>query len=367
MSFILVCIVVAAVVMLFAQFGGKLAASSAFLWWGVVVFLVVAVLEPESFRPIANILGIKFISNFFLSCVSMFLVFQVVWLAVQATESTRRFKRFISQNSLDTFLKERQQWVKTSEGLVLVIFPCFNEAENLPTLVASLLHLPREENRTRYHYIIVNDGSSDASASIAEHAGISCVSHSVNIGVSGVLFTAFSLAKKIGADYVVQCDADGQHPTAVIPKLVNYAQTHRTDLLIGSRFAKTGLEPTYRQENLFHLESTTFLRRLGNYVIAIFLKATQWHLHVTDPTSGFRVFSASAVAQLLENLPDEYPEPESIAFLAQKRLKVAEIGVKMQPRAGGTSSISGGAKSVNYVVKVLSALLGLKLRHLSKR
>lgn len=84
---------------------------------------------------------------------------------------------------------------------------------------------------------------------------------------------------------------------------------------------------------------------------------------IPDPTSGVRVYSRAAVKILTGNLPDEYPEPESIAILATHGLKIAEIPVTMQARASGVSSLNG-FKNLAYMAKVISALVGLRIRTL---
>ena len=62
------------------------------------------------------------------------------------------------------------------------------------------------------------------------------MSHDVNIGVSGVLLTAFKIAKENDFESVVQCDSDGQHPIEEIPRLLKFSSQNRFDLLVGSRF-----------------------------------------------------------------------------------------------------------------------------------
>ena len=84
---------------------------------------------------------------------------------------------------------------------------------------------------------------------------------------------------------------------------------------------------------------------------------------IQDPTSGFRVYSRRAIDQLIHCMPDEYPEPELLALAATRGLRVSESPVIMQARQGGKSSI-GGLSSIQYMLKVLTALTGLRLRAL---
>jgi hypothetical protein len=65
-------------------------------------------------------------------------------------------------------------------------------------------------------------------------------------------------------------------------------------------------------------------------------------------------------------MPDDYPEPESIALLAVTNAVIAEYPTPMQPRSGGQSSIAAFG-AVQYMIKVISAMLGLRLRTLMRR
>jgi hypothetical protein len=164
-------------------------------------------------------------------------------------------------------------------------------------------------------------------------------------------------------DFVVQCDADGQHPIEAIPSLVAKAHELGTDLLIGSRFSHEPLLPSSTGGRRSSMQSTTATRRLGGLVIHTVLRAFGRQGKVIDPTSGFRVYSARSVKTLMKDMPDEYPEPETIALLAVENAIIREVRVAMMPRTTGASSISG-LRSLQYMVKVVTALLALRLRTL---
>ncbi len=175
--------------------------------------------------------------------------------------------------------------------------------------------------------------------------------------------TVFKIANAANFDFVVRCDTDGQHPVELIPALVEKAITEKMELLIGSQFTKMR-DPKITQEvPLKRLESTTLSRRIGGWLIRVPLLFFSGGREITDPTSGLRVYSRSAFLTLLSQMPDEYPEAESIAILLARRLSVVETLVRMSPRKVGLSSISG-IKSVQFVLKVMSALFGLQIRTL---
>ncbi len=87
---------------------------------------------------------------------------------------------------------------------------------------------------------------------------------------------------------------------------------------------------------------------------------------IYDTTSGFRVYSKKAMTRLLSVLPDEFPEPESIALLSLDNQKIVEMPVEMRKRESGVSSLAG-LKSARFMIKVLSALIGLRIRNRKSR
>lgn len=362
MSFLVILLTAGFFIVLFSQFGHRLPARNSLIWWLVAVFLLTAVIYPDGFRPIIRVLGIELVSNFVLGGMMMFLFFQMV----EQQAENRRFSHQIVE--LTTSLAARQYPEGGTQRLagqghkVLVLLPCFNESGSLPQMLPRLESLvARSTDTERFTYCVVDDGSLDDTphllATLAPH---SHVTHSTNIGVAGALLTGFKVARAVGADFVVQCDSDGQHPVEEIPHLVALARQSGTDLLIGSRFVAT--EPSANAP-ANTLRSTTPLRRTGGMLVTLVLGLFGRTARVSDPTSGFRVYSRRAVQELLRAMPDEYPEPESIALLALRGLNLKEARVEMEPRTQGVSSLSG-LKSIRFMVKVTTALLGLRVRSL---
>lgn len=352
MSIGLILILLILLVVIFSQFGGKVSATSAWQWWVVGIFLVIAAYEPEIYRPIAQFLGIKFISNFVLASLVMFLFVQ--GLSVQATTSglLRNQRRLVSAIAVNNYVTKTKPSAVPS---TLVILPAFNEQDSLERVFHELMTLKKQS--PSLHFCFVNDGSTDRTQEILQGLGDEySMTHLSNTGVSGVLKSGFDLAHILGVQFVVQCDADGQHPIGEIPNLVAFAEQNQFDCVIGSRFLSLGFMERLRDD------SSSILRGIGgqslHWALLVLFRAK-----VTDPTSGFRVYTRAAIHALRNNLPDEYPEPESIAIMSAAGLKISEIPVRMNPRTAGVSSISG-IKSIAYMSKVISALLGLRLRQL---
>ncbi len=334
-----------------SQFGGFLAARKSGPWWLVVLFLLFSLFYPSGLLPLARFVGIQLPSNLFSSVMILFLFFQLLQEAASSTRLGRQVKTLVSELAVKEFFRNASLKNKIE---TLVVLPVFNEQEALPKVIEDLKMAIG--NNEKICCLFVNDGSRDQSGFFLDQADFGLVSHhSTNIGVSGVLHTAFKIGARLNAKHIIQFDGDGQHPAKAIPDLILAAEQSGADLLIGSRFIESNKEGPE--------ESTSRARVFAISLISFFLRLFTGTKKITDPTSGLRLYSLKAFSFLTDKLPDEYPEPESIALLTLKKFKVKEIKVQMKSRQGGVSSLAG-LKSVQFMIKVLSALLGLKLRSL---
>jgi hypothetical protein len=365
-AFLIIC----ASLTIFSQFGRRLSAKHSLVWLLVFIFLLVAALVPHWLEPIAHAAGFKLVSNFVLAGLIFFAFLEILQQSTQNVQVNRRLRDIICAHAAERFIEKFAEHTtsqqKASRPDVLVISPCFNEEEVLPSTIQSLASLTIEH--PEINYCIINDGSRDSSLSILkENAKNNHTSHMSNAGVGAALLTGFLAARDLGAEFVVQCDSDGQHPIADIPRIVAYAKRNKTDLLIGSRFVSRIQEISddadTHKTNFSgpSLESTSLSRWLGGRMISLALSLFGRNARIKDPTSGFRVYSRAAYTYLIDHMPEEYPEPESIALLLQAGMKVEETLVSMQPRAGGVSSISG-FKSAQFMIKVFTALVAMRLR-----
>lgn len=218
---------------------------------------------------------------------------------------------------------------------VLIVIPAYNEEQSILGVVESV-------RAAGYDYVVIDDGSTDATAHVCATHGIHCVRLPQNLGIGGAVQTGHIYAWEHGYDADVQMDGDGQHDVAYVPRLVEALQAG-ADLVIGSRF----LEPSEGFQS-------TRLRRLGiGWLRGCIRRHTG--LLVTDATSGFRATGRRALELFSRRYPADYPEPESIVFAHNRGLRVCEVPVVMHERQGGTSSISP-LKSIYYMVKVTSAI-----------
>ena len=192
-----------------------------------------------------------------------------------------------------------------------------------------------------FDVLVVDDGSTDDTARIARAAGARVVRAPFNLGIGGAVQTGFVFAREGGYDLMVQVDGDGQHDPQELHKLL-MAMDPGVDMVCGSRFLGKGeyLAPVSRRAGI-HIFAWLLSRFVGQ--------------HVTDPTSGFRLYNRRAIRLFAADYPHDYPEVEAVLMLHHHQLRMREVSVRMFQRGGGSSSISSG-KSAYYMVKVLLAL-----------
>ena len=217
---------------------------------------------------------------------------------------------------------------------VLVIIPAYNEQESIVAAVSSVVEVG-------YDYLVVNDGSCDATLDICRSHGFNVLNLSENLGIGGAVQAGYKYALEAGYDVAIQFDGDGQHDAACIEQLVD-GVADGGDLVIGSRFLGG--------DNQF---KSTFMRRVGIQWLSRVIRL--FGGRVSDPTSGFRACSRKALQLFCREYPIDYPEPESIVVAIGAGLSVEERPVVMHERQGGASSI-GASSSAYYMIKVTLAI-----------
>lgn len=215
----------------------------------------------------------------------------------------------------------------------LVVIPALNEEATVGAVVTAVRsHLEAD-------VLVVDDGSTDRTASVASAHGAHVLQHPFNLGVGAALRSGFRFAAERGYGSVVQVDADGQHDPTEAARLLARLHDEGLDLIVGSRFA-SGYRVGRGRRVVMRLLSREISRRLG--------------VEVTDTTSGFRAFGPRTVERFARAYPSAYLSDtvEALLLAGDWDLRVAEEPVVMHPRAGGRPS-SGPIKSALYLVRLL--------------
>jgi glycosyltransferase involved in cell wall biosynthesis len=166
---------------------------------------------------------------------------------------------------------------------LIIQIPCFNEAEQLP---GTLADLPREvPGIDEVEWLIIDDGSTDATVEVARSHGVDHVVRLTNNkGLAAGFQAGLDACLKLGADVIVNTDADNQYFGGDIPKLVEPILAGRADMVVGDR-------ETDSIEHFSPLKKR--LQRLGSAVVR---RASG--TNVPDTTSGFRAYNREAALQM---------------------------------------------------------------------
>jgi glycosyltransferase involved in cell wall biosynthesis len=224
------------------------------------------------------------------------------------------------------------------EGRLLIIVPAYNEAESIPRVLEDLReHVPEAD------VVVVDDGSTDATAEVAESLAAAVLQLPCNLGVGGAMRTGYLYARGHGYDLAVQFDGDGQHRADQVRALLAGVIEDGVDLAIGSRRLGAG---SYR---------FSLARRVGSRLVAA-VAFLVTRLRLTDPTSGFRASSRRMIAFFAEHYPQTYlgDTIESTVLAARHGMKVREIGAEMRPSA--RSSV-GNLMGLFHTVCICLAIL----------
>lgn len=220
----------------------------------------------------------------------------------------------------------------------LVVIPVYNEADNLPAVIAALRGSIAPEN-----LLFVDDGSADGSHRLIEAAGLCLLRHPINLGYEEALRTGMSevLANDFG--YVVFFDSDGQHRVEDLLRVIAAHERDGYDLVIGSRNLGEKKGPRWSLRSF----GTRFFS-----VLTTFLARTR----ITDVTCGLKLIGRRFIPIALR-LPAEDMHAELIVGLARCGARIREVPITVLPRETGESMYNFN-KALLYPAKTFICLIG---------
>lgn len=226
----------------------------------------------------------------------------------------------------------------------LVIMPAHNEANNIEAVLEQI-----RATGLALDVLVVDDASTDDTATRARREGAAVVTLPCNLGYGGAVQTGFLYAVEHGYDVAVMMDADGQHDPKCLPDLLHAVEVGGADVAIGSRF-------------LGRMEyDAGWARRVGMRVFRSIVRRVT-DRPFTDPTSGYQALTREVMEFFArDNYPTDFPDADTLIVLDHAGFSVVEVPVTVRARMSGASMHSGW-KPIYYVVKMLLSILIVLLR-----
>jgi len=244
----------------------------------------------------------------------------------------------------------------------IIGIPAYNEEKNIAKIIINSKEFADQ-------ILVCDDGSTDSTVAIAESLGAIVIKHPKNLGYGSAIHSIFLKAKEINADILVTVDADGQHRTQDITKVIEPIKRGDADLIVGSRFLGVSEEkiPEYR--------------KIG---IKIITKVTNSSLKnkITDSQSGFRAYNKKVISELNVSDMGMGISTEILIKSSSLGFRIAEVPIKIlydgdtsthHPISHGTSVLFSTVKytSIEHPLKfygipsIIFLIVGLSFTFLS--
>jgi len=238
-----------------------------------------------------------------------------------------------------------ETWSEPSDNPHVVVgIPAYNAAGTVGDVV-------QQARRYADVVVVVDDGSADDTAAVAREAGALVVEHTRNRGYGGALKTVFKEAGRLDAEHLVVVDADGQHDTTDIPRLVEKQADTGASIVVGSRYvgeSRTRLPP---------------VRRIGLGVINVLTNLSLGRVRpqdfVHDTQSGYRAYDREAIASLAvdPDIGDRMGASTDIIYHAHRRgYGIAEVGTTISYEVEHGSTLNPFAHGYDLVRNIFYTL-----------
>jgi glycosyltransferase involved in cell wall biosynthesis len=219
--------------------------------------------------------------------------------------------------------------------MVLAVIPAYQAERTIADVVVGVRAAGLGE------VIVVDDGSRDATAGLAERAGARVLRHARNRGKGAALWTGFAAARQLGARSVLTLDADGQHDPAEIPRLLAAARASANALVVGARTISR--------------EAMPGRSRIGNHVSTFFLARFTGE-PLSDSQSGFRVYPSALLERVTPRARRFDAETELLLGAVTYGHPVVEVAVRTIYQEGGRSHFRDVHDTMRIIVLVLGWL-----------
>ena len=218
---------------------------------------------------------------------------------------------------------------------VAVVIPAYNAARHLDAVIADVRrHVPGER------VIVVDDGSSDDTAAVAERAGAQVIVHEVNRGKGAALRTGILAAGERGHRFAITLDADGQHNPDDIPAFIERYRETGADIIVGNRMSATGEMPALR----------LWTNRVTSLVVSMLARR-----RVPDSQNGYRMIDTGVFGRIPLETTRYDTESEILIRAGRRGATIASVPVETI-YGEEVSSINPFKDTLRFFRMVLKAL-----------
>jgi hypothetical protein len=310
---------------LFAVYGVLRYRSGGYSRFGLLLSLLIALgvalvsVLPQVGEVFTRLFGLEDRGFALLSFATLLLFGLFLYLLNQVQEASRRNGEIVSGLAVRQFA---EQYLPPDEPSpdrheILIIVPAYDEEGGIREV---LRKVPKEILGYEVKIVVVDDGSTDATAAIVREEGFPVVTHVVNRGQGDALRTGFQIARVERADIVINLDADGQYKPDEIERLVKPIIEDRADFVLGSRFMGF-----YEEAGSVRHVGVVFFSKLISLLTGV---------KISDCTNGFRAMRVSELHKL-DLREDRFNATEIILEGLKNKLRFEQVPVTMLSRAAG--------------------------------
>ncbi len=214
---------------------------------------------------------------------------------------------------------------------LIIQIPCYNEEKTLPVTLADL---PRSlPGVDEIEWLIIDDGSIDNTVEVARAHGVDHIArHITNLGLARAFMTGIETCLQLGADIIVNTDADNQYCAADIPKLIEPILSGKAEIVVGTRAIETIAHFSFVKK---------VLQKFGSWVVRQVSRT-----NIADAPSGFRGFSRAAAMQL--HVFNNYTYTlETIIQAGQKGIAITSVPIRTNEKLRPSRLISSIPAYIN--------------------
>ncbi len=269
-----------------------------------------------------------------------FLALAAAGAAVAAGAFVRRARHPVEQSPQEAaaFAAARagvEPPVDESDADIAIVIPALNEADNIPAVLDAI---PDSVLDRRIATVLVDDGSTDETRTVALKHGATVASFPANQGGGAALRLGYQVAAQLGADVVVTMDADGQHDPAELAGVVAPVLAGEADFVIGSRALGA-----HEAANTARAAGVNILSK----VVTVMIRRP-----ITDCSSGYRAFRT----ERLVTIPlreRQFHTGETIIKSSKAGLRITEVPITISRRKSGETK---KPKTIRYGTGFVGAL-----------